>query len=413
MVATIGYILLVAIIGSCFGQNGADLSTDNMKYIEAALTNISSHISHYGPDTAISDSLTTVTSLLQLSLLKGILADSDNSNNISEQEVLALLNRLETLLNTTVNNQQIIMIQGNNNQHDIIQLQEELSSVYSTLNTVKSDIKTILQHTLANSNGSVEEITASNVPHSCEEIKSSLPEAPSDYYKIVDSDGHTHHVYCYMEELCESSDGWTRVAYLDMTDTDEKCPDGFKLYEINGVRACGRYSTGCTSTTFPSDGISYSEVCGKVIGYQYGSPDGAYASVIINGVYLDGISLTHGNPRAHIWSFISGHYESVSSNACPCGTVDSKPVPDFVGKHYYCEAAAVPEWQLKLYTDDPLWDGKGCGSIEGPCCSVPGIPWFHRTFSYTTSDTIELRVCGNEGITNEDVPVSYYEIYVK
>ena len=48
------------------------------------------------------------------------------------------------------------------------------------------------------------------------------------------------------------------------------------------------------------------------------------------------------------------------------------------------------------------------------CCSAPGLPWFHRDYgNVTTTDYIELRVCGNEPTSNEDVPVSFYEIYVK
>ena len=65
-----------------------------------------------------------------------------------------------------------------------------------------------------------------------------------------------------------------RVAYLNMTDSNEKCPDGFSLYSENGVRACGRpfsYGGSCVGTTFPSDSIEYSQVCGKVIGYQVAS----------------------------------------------------------------------------------------------------------------------------------------------
>uniref|UniRef100_A0A1X7UYG2 Uncharacterized protein n=1 Tax=Amphimedon queenslandica TaxID=400682 RepID=A0A1X7UYG2_AMPQE len=55
-----------------------------------------------------------------------------------------------------------------------------------------------------------------------------------------------------------------------------------------------------------------------------------------------------------------------------------------------------------------------CGSLESLCCNVPGIPWFHRDYgSTTTTDYIELRVCGDEKTTNEDVPVSFYELYVK
>ena len=260
-----------------------------------------------------------------------------------------------------------------------------------------------------------DEYTTTPLVHTCEEIKTNWPDSPSDYYTIADSNGHTRHVYCHMEELCGSDEGWMRVAYLDMSDPNEKCPDGFRLYEENGVRACGRPSTSsgsCVSTTYPSEGISYSQVCGKVIGYQSGSTDGINNNNI-NGIYIDGISLTHGNPRSHIWSFICGTQESVSSSRCPCGVVGSETAPSFVGNDYFCESGAPYPWKNKFYPNDPLWDGKGCGSIERPCCWVPGLPWFHKTLGYTTTDYIEMRLCCNEGSSNEDVPFSIVELYIK
>ncbi len=53
-----------------------------------------------------------------------------------------------------------------------------------------------------------------------------------------------------MGELCRSEGGWTRLAYLDMTDS----PPVFKLYEVNGVRTCGRSDTqgSCVSINCPS-----------------------------------------------------------------------------------------------------------------------------------------------------------------
>ena len=58
-------------------------------------------------------------------------------------------------------------------------------------------------------------------------------------------------------------------------------------------------------------------MCGKVIGYQVESPDGPNNNNIIRA-YIDGVSLTYGSPRKHIWSFIGGVYENPSF--CPCGT---------------------------------------------------------------------------------------------
>ena len=423
MFSSFGYLvfLVVSICSSCYG---VALSSDDLQYIEAALANISSKVATLSTtttnaDTGIAPSLTSITNLLQLSVLRGLLADSttssnnDDSGSLDEQKTVALFERLEALVNTTIANQEMLLTQSSDNQETIMHLQKQVTAMSSTLNSVKNDVRQVLQNTANSTSGSSseEEFSPVSLPHSCEEIKSSSPNSPSDYYTIVDNEGRTRHVYCHMGELCGSAEGWTRIALLNMSNPEEKCPDGFKQYEERGVRACGRYSSGCVSTTFPSDGISYSEVCGRVTGYQYHSTNGPEGSDI-NGAYIDGISLTHGNPRTHIWSFMAGYRESGIDSNCPCGTVGSRSPPSFVGKHYYCEAGAVTV-RPKLYIDDPLWDGKGCGPIEGPCCNRPLLPWFYRSFSYTTNDYIEMRVCCNQDIDNEDSPVSYVEIYVK
>ena len=154
-------------------------------------------------------------------------------------------------------------------------------------------------------------------------------------------------------------------------------------------------------------------MCGKVIGYQFGSPDGTVGSNI-NGYYIDGISLTHGSPRNHVWSFIAGIYENYNPSLCPCGTSGARSAPPFVGTDYYCESGNPDNsWQPKLYTNDPLWDGKGCGSVEKPCCSRSRIPWFHKQLGYSTTDSIEMRLCCDQNTNDEDVPFNLVEIYVK
>ena len=154
-----------------------------------------------------------------------------------------------------------------------------------------------------------------------------------------------------------------------------------------------------------------------MIGYQEGSTDGAaayHSSKVINSAYIDGISLTHGNPRKHVWSLISG-YTDFATSGCPCGSSGTETVPSFVGSHYYCEAgchSTYPSYNT-LYTSDPLWDGKSCGSSETNCCQRPLIPWFYRSFGYSTTDNIEMRICFDESTNNEDVAMREYEIYVK
>ena len=97
----------------------------------------------------------------------------------------------------------------------------------------------------------------------------------SGYYDIILTNGSTASVYCNMEG-CDGEGGWTRVAYLNMSDPSQQCPPELRPYNVSGVRGCGRHlstSASCDSVTFSTNGISYSQVCGRVIGYQWGSPD--------------------------------------------------------------------------------------------------------------------------------------------
>ena len=104
---------------------------------------------------------------------------------------------------------------------------------------------------------------------------------------------------------------------------------------------------------------------------------------------------------------------------CPCsqGSLQNSTIPLFIGNDYFCESGN-PSTNgninlSKFYTADPLWDGKGCGSLEQTCCQAPGLPWFHKVLNSTTTNYIEMRVCGDQNVYDEDVPVSYYDVYVK
>ena len=145
------------------------------------------------------------------------------------------------------------------------------------------------------------------LPTSCQEVRNKQPNSPSGMYLLETANG-TINTYCNMEELCGSGGGWTRLAYLDMSDSTVNCPSGFRLYQSGGVRACGRPVTSsgsCVSVQFPSNGISYSQVCGRVTGYQYNSPDDVDTHAgsnhnNLNGDYVDGVSITRGSPRQHV-----------------------------------------------------------------------------------------------------------------
>ena len=296
----------------------------------------------------------------------------------------------------------------------LINIVNTLSNLQDTSTStagVTDDILLIAQELLVLHNDS----TA--LPTSCKQLKSQYPSSPSGYYILASA---TYTAYCNMGTLCGSGGGWTRLAYLDMSDATQNCPSGFRLYQSGGVRACGRPVTSsgsCVSVQFPSNGISYSQICGRVTGYQYGNTDSLHSLSDLNSCYVDGVSITRGSPCQHVWTLIAGNSESsTSSNACPCNTGSTVSVQSFIGNNYFCESGNPKSGHSYniLYTSDPLWDGQGCGSLESSCCNVPGIPWFHRDYgSTTTTDYIELRVCGDAGSNYEDSPVHSYDIYVK
>ena len=204
---------------------------------------------------------------------------------------------------------------------------------------------------------------------------------------------------------------WYRVAYFDMKDPTQHCPSTLREYTSNSVRVCGQPVTSsqrsCHSTLYTT-GRQYSKVCGRIIGYQYGSPDG-FNGRTIDQPYVDGVSITYGTPRNHIWTYTAGIRESRAPVHCPCASGRSTPM--FVGSNYYCESGNPNGgWSHILYVSDKLWDGQQCED-EGACCTGP--PWFKVELANNSTDDIEVRICGTEGINNEDTPIELLEIYIQ
>ena len=216
-------------------------------------------------------------------------------------------------------------------------------------------------------------------------------------------------VFCSVEELCGST-GWRRVGIADFRDPETPCPETWNPYGGAKLpRGCGRRSRPPTgSMTIPTSGISYSQVCGKVIGYPWRSLDAFNTdSSDIEESYLDGVSVTHGptGSRQHIFSLAGA---SGNGRVCPCADSSTFPdsQPDFVGDDYYCESG-------REYRDDPLWDGEKCASYEAICCTSPYIPYFYRHLNVSTTDDIELRILTDEDFSNENIYILAYEMYVK
>ena len=301
-----------------------------------------------------------------------------------------------------------------------------------TVNTVCIENSSSPIDNLTNSLSLQLQSLSSNLHHvtskSCLDIKSKNASAVSGYYFIT-TNGTLSLVYCDMEgNTCGGAGGWTRVAFINMSDPSEECPSALQrhVYPNLNHSVCGRLKpsgAGCNSMSFSSYGINYTTVCGRMRGYQFNSNDGFYpnagtGSADINGLYVDGYSITYGNPRQHIWSYACGlqQYTYIyPMYSCPCNQGQTVSPPAFVGNDYYCESALPvgQGWTGVLYADDPLWDGQQCIVDEGPCCTNPNLPWFLKSLGVTTNSDIEVRLCGSEPTTNEDTPFDLLELFIR
>ena len=263
--------------------------------------------------------------------------------------------------------------------------------------------------------------------YSCQEILNSNPGAVSGEYSIYTSNGTVITVYCKMENTSYCGEGgWTRIAYINMTQPGASCPNGFVTLNYTNINhnLCGnnRNTGGCNSTFFNTNGLNYSKVCGQMRGYQYHSPDGFHQVLISNASlddnYVCGYSITRGTPRQHIWTYAGGVYQdNVNVYDCPCNTGfnHNNLPPPYVGNDYYCEAGLPlnQSFTSLLYASDPLWDGQQCLGRESGCCTNPNLPWFYKYLGGVSNSDIEVRSCVRAGVSDEDNPLDILELYVK
>ena len=196
-------------------------------------------------------------------------------------------------------------------------------------------------------------------------------------------------IKCVIEEIlltrpcsCGGA-GWTRVAYLNMSDRQQTCPSHWILNN-SPVRGCGRSSTRygtCDSVVYPVSGRKYSSVCGKIIAYHKCVSAGLSSvwtntTVTIEDSYISGVSVTHGPPgaRQHVWTFVGAINEQdshaiIRQVQCPGSNTTATwayDVPSFISNDYFCDTGNHgPGYNnTAFYFNDPLWDGEGCGSTS-------------------------------------------------
>ena len=263
---------------------------------------------------------------------------------------------------------------------------------------------------------------------SCKDINRNS-DNPSGYYWIKAANESSIRVYCSMTRSCGGiTGGWMQVASVDMKNISHTCPQGLTEVTKQSKRLCTKtISTGgCSSAAMDVYGIEYTRICGKIISYQDGFVDAFLPywrrrSLTIDDSYVDGVVLTHGtNPQKHIWTFAAVADEVNNRWYAQCGCSDTRLtgpnyeiVPPWVGNDYFCDTGAgTPVQVTTFYSDDPLWDGHGCGPTNA-CCSFNNPPWFSKQLSSPTTDNIDLRLCTDETLDDEATLLEIAELYVQ
>ena len=157
-------------------------------------------------------------------------------------------------------------------------------------------------------------------------------------------------------------------------------------------------------------------MCGRIVAYQFGTPEGFLSFInerqqTIDGAYVNGISITFGHPRNHIWIFAATR----TGEYCPCIVSPENAVPSFVNQDHFCEVGARNN-DIAFLDNNPLWDGWGCAD-SSTCCEFNNPPWFYKQLNQTTTEDIEIRMMGSTGggysLEDEDTPVQLIEIFVQ
>ena len=156
---------------------------------------------------------------------------------------------------------------------------------------------------------------------------------------------------------------------------------------------------------FSSGGLPYFQVCGRIHGRYSRAPDALYFSCgrpkfpTIDDNYVDGVSLSYGmNP----WTLAVTIPQRSQMAGC---TSCNFEVPDFVGSDYSCQI--VPDCV-------PLSDDSTCRLVEDwnddNLCIGDNV--FYRNLTQTTREDLEMMLSRDQTRSDEDISISFTEIFV-
>ena len=319
----------------------------------------------------------------------------------STLELLTKLNNSIYLLTSSA-----AALEGNFSEQ-LDDLSNDTSSKLQNLNTYVSEAianaSVISSETITTLTGSlINGIQTLHTFESCTAVSMLSILLPPGMYNIRSGDSVAQQ-YCKFS--CNGiSGGWKRIAYLNTNEIPVSCPDNFEVRDpISNPPLCRRTSAnkGCNSVAYPSNGTSYSQVCGTVRVHPEGTPDG-FDTFNDRSIYVDGVYLTYGDSsnRNHIWTYTAAI--TVGSTTRGCGQCNYMKPSNMPGNNFTCTISHCSDGNSCF--SNTLW-----GNEAQQCV---GNESFYRQLSESTTDNIEMRVCRDQGRDDEDILISYVELYV-
>ena len=239
---------------------------------------------------------------------------------------------------------------------------------------------------------------------SCADALQKLPFSTSGYQLIWHNAGSLALVYCDMTLSCGGvTGGWRRTVYINTAISGTHCPS--ELTNRNDPSSCIKIGSapGCSSVKYPSSGISYSRICGGINGRQAGIPDAfrrddGTSNQTLEQNYVDGVSLTYGSsPRTHIWTFATG--TGNVGDYCPYCDIER---PGYIDNDYSCDMNDRCT-NGEVCSSEVLWNGSQC----------VGGKMFYKELQQRTTEDIEMRVCRDQPDSDEDILITFVELYVQ
>ena len=367
-------------------------------------------------------SITKLDSKLQMfsNEIEQVFDDLQNNVTVRTNELEDEANNLTNISNRVHQIQAAVEMRISKHEYSLgAQFVEYTLNITNQLNILMQETYIYISSARAAAHTSVDELTTKmvrdiqelHVFESWNAINTfSLPFSSGEY--MIRASPESTRMNCTLFSCKGMTGGWRRVAYLNTIKNNTmppQCPPG--LGARNDPPSCRSniINEGCASVMYPVEG-AYRCIFGRIIARQSGDPDGftnpqsqlRNGNPTLEGNYADGVSLTYGSPKKHIWTFTAAISFSSTEDCSRCEV----NIPSMiVGTDYTCDVLfqRCGNDGLAVCTDS-LWDGNG-----GTC---PSNATFYRELPESTTDNIEMRVCRDQDRTDEDFLITFVEIYV-